>query len=161
MKRRVYQIIFPVALVVVMATFLSTIFLADANPSYAASAKKKSPAVARTSAVEHTEARIKQLQGSLNITESQEVLWSNLTQVMRENAKEMDALIKERSESSKSMNAVEHMKFHGQNTEAHLNQMKRLIPPFEALYDSMTDEQKKITDTIFKTGKDGRNKKKK
>jgi hypothetical protein len=150
----------PVVLVVVMVAFLSTIFFVNANLSFAAAGKKKSPAVAKTSAVEQTEARIKQLQGALKITEAQTELWNNLTQVMRENAKEMDALTKERAENVKTMNAVEHMKLHSQITEAHLEQLQKFIPAFEALYDSMSDEQKKTTDTIFRTGKFGKNKKK-
>ena len=92
MKRKAYQVAFPVTLVVVMVAFLAAIFFASADLSFAASGKKKSSAVARTSAVDHTEAQIKQLQGSLNITEDQKELWNNLTQVMRENAKDMDAL---------------------------------------------------------------------
>ena len=153
MKRKTY---FPAILVVVMVAFLSTIFLANANPSFAAPGKKKSSAVARPSAVAHTEAQIKQLQGALNITEAQQELWDNLTQVMRENAKDMDALTdtlaKERAESTKNMNAVEHMKFHSQITKAHLDQLEKFLPPFEAFYDSMSDEQKNTTNTIFRTG---------
>ena len=79
---------------------------------------------------------------------------------MRENAKEMDALTKDRAENSKTMNAVEHMKFHSQITETHLAQLKKFIPPFEALYAGMSDEQKKITDKIFRTGKYEKHKKK-
>jgi hypothetical protein len=79
---------------------------------------------------------------------------------MRENAKEMDALNKDRAESAKTMNSVEHMKFHSQTTEVHLNQLKKLIPPFEAFYASMSDQQKKTTDTIFRTGKHGKHKRK-
>jgi len=158
MKRKVYQVTFPVTFIVVMAAFLSTILFANANLSFAASGKKASPAAAKTSAVDFTEARIKQLQGALKITEAQKELWDNLTQVMRENAKEMDALTKDRAERTKPMNAVEHMKFHREITEAHLGQLNKFIPPFEALYDSMSDEQKKITDTIFRTGKHGKQK---
>jgi len=44
------------------------------------------------------------------------------------------------------------MIFHSQITEAQSNQLKKFIPPFEALYNSMSDEQKKITDTTFRTG---------
>ena len=141
-----------------MVAFLSTIFFANANLSFAASSKKKPPAVAKISAVDYTEARIKQLQGALKITEAQQPLWNNLTQVMRENAKDMDAITKETAENTKTMNAVEHMKLHSRITDAHLDQLKKFIPPFEALYDSMSDEQKKITDTIFRTGKHGKNK---
>jgi hypothetical protein len=144
----------------VMVAFLSAIFFANANLSFAAAGKKKSSAVARASAVEHTEAQIKQLQGALNITEAQKELWDNLTQVMRENAKDMDALrddrAKERAEGTKTLNAVEHMKFHSEITKVQLDQMEKLIPPFEAFYSSMSDEQKNITDTIFRTGKHGK-----
>lgn len=151
MKRTAHQVAFPVTLVFVMAAFFSTLILADASLSLAASDKKNPPVAARTSAVDHTEASIKQLQGALKIT-SQEALWNNMTQVMRENAKEMDALTKEMAENSKTMNAVERMKFHSQITEAHLNQQKKLLPVFEVLYASMSDEQKKRTDELFEKG---------
>ena len=161
MKRKAYQVAFPAMLVVVMVAFLSTMFLASANPSFAAG-KKKSSAVARPSAVEYTEAQIKQLQGALNITEAQQELWDNLTQVMRENAKDMDALTdslrKERAEGTQNMNAVEHMKFHSRITASHSEQLEKFIPPFEAFYDSLSDEQKKTTDTIFQTGRYGKSK---
>jgi hypothetical protein len=162
MKRKTYQFAFPAMLVVVMVAFLSTIFLANADPSFAAPGKKKSSAIARPSAVAHTEAQIKQLQGALNITEAQQELWDNLTQVMRENAKDMDALTdslrKERAEGTQNMNAVEHMKFHSRITAAHSEQLEKFIPPFEAFYDSLSDEQKKTTDTIFQTGRYGHGK---
>ena len=164
MKQKTYRVAFPVILVLVTVAFLSAIFLANANLSFAAQGKKKSPAVARTSAVEHTEAQIKQLQGTLNITDAQKELWDNLTVVMRENAKDMDALAaeraKDRAENTKPLNAVEHMKLHSEITQAHLSQMEKLIPPFEAFYDSLSDQQKNITDIVFRTGKYGKHKRK-
>jgi len=156
MKQKAYQVIFPVTLVVAIMAFLSIIFFADANPSFAASSKKESSAVGRSSAVEFTEARIKQLQGALKITNAQKELWNNLTQVMRENAKEMDVLTKDRTEKAMTMNAVEQMQFRSQISEAHLKQLQEFIPPFEALYDSMSDQQKKNTDTMFLTGRHGK-----
>ena len=111
MKEKACQVAFPAAFFVVMLTFLSAIFFVYANPSFAAPGKHKSSASARTSAVEHTEARIKQLQGELKITAAQEKLWNNLTQVMRQNAIDMDALTKDRAENTKTMNAVEYMIF--------------------------------------------------
>jgi len=161
MKQKAYQVAVPITLVVVMVAFLVAIFFANANLSFAASDTKKSSAVSRTSAVEHTEAQIKQLQGALNFTKAQEELSNNLTKVMRENAKDMDALFtKARAEKTQTRNAVEQMKFHSQITEAQLDQMKKVIPPFEALYASMSDEQKKSTDTIFQTGRYGKSKRK-
>jgi hypothetical protein len=162
MKLKTYQFAFPATLIVVMVVFLSTLLLfANANLSFAASGTKKSSAVTRTSAVGHAEAQIKQLQGELKITKAQEELWINFTQVMRENAKDMDAFFtKASTENAKTMNAVESMKFHSQITEAQLDQLKKLIPPFEAFYASMSDEQKKSTDTIFRTGRYGKAKRK-
>jgi periplasmic protein CpxP/Spy len=159
MNEKACQVALHAALFVVMMAFLSAIFLVYAIPSFAASSKHKSSASAGTTAVEHTEARIKQLQGELKITEPQEKLWNNLTQVMRQNAIDMDALTKDRAENIKTMNAVEYMKFHNQITEARLAQMKKFLPPFEALYASMSDEQKKSTDTLFRTGKYGKHRK--
>jgi hypothetical protein len=160
MKRKAYQIVFSTTLVLVMVVFLSAIFFANANSSFAASGKKKSQAIARTSAVAYTEAQIKQLQGALNITEAQQELWNNLIAVMRENAQEMDDLAKERAENTEPMNAVEHLKFHNEITQTHLDQLEKLIPPFEAFYDSLSDQQKNITDILFRTGKHDKYKKK-
>jgi hypothetical protein len=165
MNRKANRVAFSATLVVVAVAFLSTLFFVDANLSFAAAGKKKSPAVARPSAVEHTEVQIKQLQDVLNITEAQKELWDNLAKVMRENATDMDALrdarYKERAEGAKTLNAVEHMKLHSQITKAQLDQMEKLIPPFEAFYSSMSDQQKNITNSVFNTGKYGRHGKQK
>ena len=160
MKQNTYHVTFPVTLAVVMVAFLAALFFADANLSFAASGKEKSSAVARPSAVAYTETQIKQLQDTLNITAAQEELWNSLTTVMRDNAKDMDAFTKDRAESTKTMNSVERMKFYSQITKAHLDQLEKLIPPFEAFYVSMTDQQKSITDIIFQTGRHGKSKKK-
>ncbi len=160
MNQKAYQFAFSATLVVAIVALLSTIFFANANLSFAAAGKKKAAAVAMTSAVDHTEARIKQLRDVLKITATQEVLWNNLIQVMRENAKDMDALTKGSAENTKTMNAVEHMKFHSQITAAQLDQLNKFIPPFEALYASMSDEQQKSTDKIFRTGLGQKSKKK-
>ena len=161
MKRKAYQVAFRATLIVMMVAFLSSIFFVNANLSFAAASKKKSSVDIRTSAVEYTEAQIKQLQNELDITKDQEQLWINLTQVMRGNAKEMDEFFtKARADNAKNMNALDRMKFQGQITEIQLDQLKKLIPPFEAFYSSLSDEQKKDTDTIFRTGKYGKHKRK-
>lgn len=156
MNRKAYQGAFSARLVVVLVSFLSVVVFAGPNISLAATGKKKASVVAKTSEVDRAEARIKQLQGALKITDAQEEQWRNVTQVMRDNAKEMDTLTEGSYEKSKTMNAVEHLKFHSMITEARVNQMKKFIPPFEALYGSMSDDQKKTTDTIFRTGKYGK-----
>lgn len=152
MNLNVFKTAFPGSLIV-MVTFLSTILLASADSSFAAAASKKSPPAVHKSAVDLTESRIKNLQGALKITEEQQAAWDNMTLVMRENAKDMDAISKERSETAKKMNSVDRMKFHSKITEAYLAQQQKMIPVFETLYLSMSDDQKKTTDEIFTTGK--------
>jgi len=151
------QVFIPSTLFVMTLAFASAALVNPAS-SFAAAAKQKSSDAAFPSAVDHTEARIKQLQTSLKITDAQQVPWNNLTQVMRENAKAMDALTKDKAEEAKSTNAVERMKFHSKISEARLEQLKKMIPPFEALYASLSDEQKKTTDSLFPSGEHKRSK---
>jgi periplasmic protein CpxP/Spy len=156
MKRQDYKGSFPATLVVVMVAFLSIIFFANANLSFADSVQKKSSKVARPTAVDYTEAQIKKLHTALMITEAQEPSWNKLTEVMRENAKEMDVLTKDRVEKINAMNAVEQMKFHNEITKTHFEQQNKVIPPFEAFYGSLSDKQKKVADEIFLTGRHGK-----
>jgi hypothetical protein len=74
MKRTADHAAFPITHVVVLMAFLSAIFLADVTLSFAASNTQKAPEVARVSAVDHTEARITQLQAALKITDDQKEL---------------------------------------------------------------------------------------
>ena len=68
---------------------------------------------------------------------------------MRDNAKTMDALITARDENAKNMTAVDDFKSYGEINQAHADGIKKFIPVFEALYDSMSDAQKKNADVVF------------
>jgi hypothetical protein len=139
---------FPTALTaaVVLFTFM---VLASPSPSLAASPKPGPATAGTTSKVVHVEARIKELHSLLKITPAQEELWNNVTQVMRDNAKTMDALIAAKSENAKTMNAVDDFKSYGEITQAHADGIKKFIPLFEALYANMSDAQKKNADIVF------------
>jgi len=153
MKCIIHRVVFQATFVVMLAAFSSTVFFLNPAPSFAASGTKSRPEATRTSAVDYAESQIKQLQASLEITTAQQPLWNDLTAVMRENAKDVDALRKERAATGVTRNAVERMKFHSQMTESHLNQLKKFTPVFEAFYVSLSDEQKKSVDETFVTGK--------
>jgi hypothetical protein len=148
MKKIASPFTFPTALAaaVVLFTFM---VLASPSPSLAASPKPGQATAGTTSKVVHVEARIKELHFLLKITPAQEELWNNVTQVMRDNAKTMDALIAAKSENAKTMNAVDDFKSYGEITQAHADGIKKFIPLFEALYASMSDAQKKNADIVF------------
>ena len=146
---------------VAAATLRAPVMLAQATPAPAtpapatpapAATPRMQATASKASTVDPVEGRIKDLHARLKITPAQEDLWNNATKVMRENATAMDALRKARSEKSQTMTAVEDFKSYGEMTEAHADSIKKFVPVFSALYDSMSDAQKKNADTIFRRG---------
>ncbi len=99
---------------------------------------------------EQMNARIQAMHDKLKITPAEEPLWSKMVQVMRDDAKTMDALIQARLDRSKSMNAVEDLESYSKITQARADGARKLIPVFSALYASMSPEQKKLADTMFR-----------
>ncbi len=153
------------------ATLLGAIFLASslfaAPGNFSAAAATESPAAheeiaqaASPGAMEEpaskpaengpVEARIKQLHKMLHITDAQKPQWDALTQVMRDNAQAMRDLEKQRAADAKSMNAVDVVKSYGDVIQAHEDGMKKFIPAFEALYNTLSDAQKKVADSMFR-----------
>jgi len=152
MKRMAHLFTNPTALVISAVVFFVTIAFAMGNPSPAVSADPAQKTPAKVSKVDRTEAYIKNLQAQLKITPAQEDLWKKVTEVMRDNAKTMEALHQTRIEKAKTMNTVEDLKSYSEITQAHADGLKKFIPAFEALYASMSDEQKKDADTLFRYG---------
>jgi hypothetical protein len=130
------------------STLRTPVMLAQATPAPAATPTRA--AASKGSIVDQVEVRIKDLHSQLQITAAQEDLWTNLTQVMRENAKTMDALRKARADKAQTMTAVEDFKSYGEITEVHADGIKKFVPVFSALYDSMSDAQKKNADARFR-----------
>ena len=120
----------------------------------AATGQAPGPSTApKASKADRVEARIADLHAKLGITSEQEELWKNVAQVMRDNSKTMETLTKARSENAKTMTAVDDLKSYGEITEAHADGIKRFTPVFEALYNKMSDDQRKNADTIFRSGR--------
>jgi hypothetical protein len=99
--------------------------------------------------VDRTEAWVKELHGKLRITAEQEPAWSAVAQVMRDNAKTMGAMMQERSAMLKSGSAVDNLNGSAKMVEAHLDGLKKFIPVFSTLYDSLAPAQKKLADAAF------------
>ena len=149
MKRIACQFTYPSALAVAVVV-LAFVLLASPNFSRAASSEPGKATAGKVSKPDRVEARIKELQTKLKITPAQEELWNNVTQVMRDNAKTMEALIKARSKEAGSMTAIDDLKSYGEIVEAHADGIRKFIPAFEPLYANMSDAQKKAADTLFR-----------
>jgi hypothetical protein len=119
--------------------------------STALAADTTAPAAGVSSApTDHVEKRISSLHAKLKITSDQEPQWGAVAQAMRDNANSMDALIKDRTANAKTMTAVDDLRSYEKLAEAHDDGLKKFIPVFQTLYDSLSDDQKKTADTIFR-----------
>jgi tRNA A37 threonylcarbamoyladenosine dehydratase len=97
------------------------------------------------------ESRISDLHRRLKITDAQKSQWDAVAQVMRDNAQKMIDLEKQRATDAKSMTAVDVVKSYSEVIDAHEDGMKKFIPAFEELYNSMSDPQKKVADALFRS----------
>src|ERR1700722_8101704 len=140
------------------ATLLGAVVLASplfaASGDNAATAKSRQEVASATSpespANESVETHIRDLHKKLKITDAQKTQWDALAQVMRDNAQKMAELEKRRSADAKSMTAVDVVKSYAEVIDAHEDGMKKFIPAFEDLYNSLSDSQKKLADSLFR-----------
>ena len=143
-KSRTRQLLLAGALLtssVSLATLPGRIWAAEAA-STQASATKSSAATGVDGLIAH-------LHQELKITPAQEGQFQKLADVMRENAETMKTLAKKRSEGAGTMTAVDDLKSYADLSQAHADGAKKMVPIFEALYGSLSDEQKKLADTEF------------
>ena len=98
---------------------------------------------------DRVESRIAELHTKFKITAEQEPKWGAFAQVMRDNAKRMDDVLMKRSQGLKGMTAVDDLRSYRDMTEAHYDNLKKLVSAFEPLYDGMSPDQKKAADSVF------------
>jgi protein CpxP len=122
------------------------------TPSAAPTATAKPAATASKapSAADRVEQHITQLHTQLHITPAQQAQWDQFAQVMRDNAKGVDALVDQRGASLASMTAAENMQSYSQIAQQHAQDMQKLSTAFQTLYSSLSDEQKKNADEVFR-----------
>lgn len=93
---------------------------------------------------------IAHLRESFHITPAQEPLWEQVAKVMRDNSAELTRLAKTRAQDADKMSAVDDLKSYAHISEVHARGTQRLIPAFQALYDSMSAQQKQEADREFR-----------
>ena len=69
---------------------------------------------------------------------------------MRGNARDMDQAFMQRAQQYPTMNAVQNMQSYEQIAEAHAQHLQKLVPAFENLYNAMPEQQKQLTDQVFR-----------
>jgi periplasmic protein CpxP/Spy len=96
------------------------------------------------------ERRISDLHSRLHITADQSPQWDQFAQIMRQNATEMDQSNQQRAEKLGSMSAVDNMQSFAQLEQQRAQAMQRLVPAFQALYATLSDQQKATADQLFR-----------
>lgn len=94
------------------------------------------------------EIRIAELHHTLRITPAQEPLFRAYADVMRANAQAVNALFVQWAEAD-NFTAPARLKWYAQLTATHAEAINRLIAPFDALYQSLSDAQKAAADRHF------------
>ncbi|HML11141.1 MAG TPA: Spy/CpxP family protein refolding chaperone [Stellaceae bacterium] len=94
------------------------------------------------------ELRIATLHRQLNIQPGQEVLFDAYADAMRANAHAIHALFLQRVPVT-DFTAPARLRWYAQLTAAHAEATSRLIAPFDALYQSLSDQQKAAADRYF------------
>lgn len=137
---------------VVLAAALS---MSGAFAQTAASSATPSSAAVEARAAQHeqrVEERINYLHSALKITPDQESLWKPFADQMRSNGSTMAGLYKQRMEGESTRNALDDMKQYAQITQAHADDMQKLVTAFEPLYNSFSPDQKTLADKTFRHG---------
>jgi Spy/CpxP family protein refolding chaperone len=99
------------------------------------------------------EAQIARLHDQLHITDAQSAQFNAFAQVMRDNRNAHEALVKEKRRNEKTMTAVDDLNNYAEIAQAHAEGVKTLAAAFATLYASLSDDQKKTADEVFRQHK--------
>jgi periplasmic protein CpxP/Spy len=122
------------------------------SPDGRPSATTRPPAPMRSGMAQpdQVERYITRLHAQLRVTPAQQAQWDQFAQIMRDNAKSMYQAFEQRASSFGSMNAVDNMLSYAQIAQQNAEDTQKLATAFQALYGSMSDDQKKNADAVFR-----------
>jgi protein CpxP len=123
---------------------------ADPSSSGSTAAVKAKPAAGHAGHAMTIEQRIKDMHSKLLISSAQQPQWDTFADVMRTNGRNMDQTFQQRLNTMPAMTAPENMQSYAQVATDHAQDMQKLVPAFQALYDTMSDSQKKTADQVFR-----------
>lgn len=96
------------------------------------------------------ERRIQDWHDRLRITPAQEPQWSAFAGAMRENMQHMRAMQAEQRQAAGTASALDDIRNYAHATQAHAQDVQRLVAPFEALYNVLSPEQRQAADQAFR-----------
>ncbi len=97
-------------------------------------------------AMERVEAHIRDLHARLAITPAEEQQWAAFAGVMRQNAQAMERSHHDQTAGSTGLPAIDALRNYAALSRLHADNVERLLPAFEALYQAMTADQRLSAD---------------
>lgn len=94
--------------------------------------------------------QVDRLHRQLKITPAQEAAWNQFAEIMRTNARHLEQLYQDRAEHFENMNAVDNLKNYQEIVQAQAEDLSKKVTAFQALYDTLSPEQKQSADRIFR-----------
>ncbi len=111
------------------------------------------PSVTPPSAASGMEALERRLAGfhrALGITPAQDPQWEAFASIVRRNAVNMADLLAQSRGRAGSMSALDQLHFFADSSRRRADDVQRLLPAFEPLYDVMSAEQRATADRIVR-----------
>ena len=153
MKNFVFKAAMPAVL---MLAFLTTSVSAQ---TMAASSSDTASQAAANHAKKHAdfvEKRVTELYTKLKITDQQSAQWEAYAKTMRDNADGTDKAFLERAQKLSSLNADDAMQSYAKLAQMHADNMQRLATSFSTLYATLSADQKKTADKLFRNEREER-----
>ena len=125
--------------------------MAQQQPQRSAPVPAARPAAGQPkSLTEQIDRQVQYMHRRLQITPEQEQAWSTFAQTMRDNAMATEQAYRDRAARFETMGAVENLQSFAQIEQARADGVQKLLASFQTLYNSLSDEQKKTADDIFR-----------
>ena len=122
-----------------------------ARPAPQKAAPQKAPqaqAQPAPGAAPNVEEQVADLRKQLNVTAAQQPQFDALASAIRQNAQDMSANMPPPGQNA-ALNAVEGMRMAQKLAQSEADSLNRLLPPLQALYDTLSPDQKKVADQLF------------
>ena len=95
------------------------------------------------------ETQLAEVKKRLSITAAQQPQFDQFATIVKQNAQTMDALMKKATAQGAQQNAVEGLRTAASFAQTEADNLKRLVPALEALYASLSEQQKRAADQLF------------
>lgn len=97
------------------------------------------------------DAQLGEIKKRLNITAAQQPQFEQFAAIVKQNAQAMESMMQKEAQKAER-SAVDGLRTAASFAQAEAENLKRLVPALEALYASLSEQQKRTADQLFNSG---------